>query len=317
MDMEPAEVPVLKRRLDALLARYDAAFLDSDPLGMVHAFPRPADREVAGFFAAMLAFGNAAGIRKTLERIFMRLGERPAERLRGFRLEKNGGIFRGIVHRWVRPPALDRLAHSVGAALRDHGSLEALFMAGYDPAEGTLHAALSKFRSSLMHGAEVGLPGMRGGTRASLGYLLPDPMAGSACKRFHLFLRWMIRPDDGLDLGLWRGVRTDQLTIPLDTHIARIGGLLGLSERKTPDRKMAEEITDALRRFEPADPVRYDFAICRMGILGHCPRRQDERLCARCPIQDVCRHWRNSPAARRPKAQEAVSPGAGVHLHDR
>ncbi|MDA1001146.1 MAG: TIGR02757 family protein [bacterium] len=272
------EASILKRRLDALRDHYDAAFLDSDPLGMVHAFSRPADREVAGFFAAALAFGNAVAIRKTLGKIFRRLGDRPAERLRTLPHGESGGLFRGIVHRWVRPSALDRLAHSVGGALRTHGSLEALFMEGYDPAEKTLHRALSVFRSRLLHGAEEGAPAMRKGTRAALCYLLPDPAAGSACKRFHLFLRWMVRPADGLDLGLWQGVRPDQLTIPLDTHIARIGGLLGLSERTTPNRKMAEEITDALRRFDPADPVRYDFAICRMGILGHCPRRRDDRL---------------------------------------
>jgi uncharacterized protein (TIGR02757 family) len=117
---------------------------------------------------------------------------------------------------------------------------------------------------------------------------LSDPASGSACKRLNLFLRWMVRPDDGLDLGLWAPVRPDQLVIPLDTHEARISRYLGLSDRRTVDWKMAVEVTEGLRRLDPSDPVRYDFALSRLGILDECPRRRDPVKCRRCPLVPVC-----------------------------
>ena len=116
----------------------------------------------------------------------------------------------------------------------------------------------------------------------------------------------MVRPDDGLDLGLWKTPKTHQLIIPLDTHIARIGRLLGLTDRKTPDLKMALEITRNLKRIDPVDPVRYDFAISRMGILKHCPSKRNVKLCAGCPLQDACRYWRRLPRRRKDAAMRAL-----------
>ncbi|MEK6709016.1 MAG: TIGR02757 family protein, partial [Nitrospinota bacterium] len=268
--LPPRHVPFLRARLEGLLRTYDASFLGSDPLGMVHAYRRDEDREVAAFFAASLAFGKAAAIRGSLARILGRLGDHPAGRLRGFEFHRDARLFDGLCHRWAGPSSLAALAHLTGAALREAGSLGALFMEGYDPAAPTLTGALAAFRRRLI---ELGasLPKK---VLGETGYLLPDPEGTSACKRLHLFLRWMVRPSDGLDLGLWKGPRPDQLLIPLDTHLARIGRLLGLTDRRTPGRRMAEEVTASLRLLDPADPVRYDFALSRLGILGHCPSRR-------------------------------------------
>lgn len=287
--------PLLRAKLEGLLRTYDAAFLGSDPLGLVHPYPEDADREVAAFFAASLAFGKAAAIRGSLTRILGRLGERPAGRLRGFEYGRDTGLFDGLCHRWAGPRSLAALSHLAGAALREAGSLGALFLEGYDPAAPDLLGALAAFRRRLL-GLGSALPAKALG---EIGCLLPDPGGPSACKRLHLFLRWMVRPNDGLDLGLWKGPRPDQLLIPLDTHLARIGRLLGLTDRRTPGRKMAEEITASLRLLDPSDPVRYDFALSRLGILGRCPSRRDARLCAGCPLQDSCRYWRRVAPQRK------------------
>ena len=104
----------------------------------------------------------------------------------------------------------------------------------------------------------------------------------------NLFLRWMVRPDDGVDLGVWRHVSPSQLIIPLDTHVSRIASYLGLTQRRTVDWRMAQEVTRRLRQIDPDDPVKYDFALCRLGILDACPRRRDPIKCAGCDLLSVC-----------------------------
>jgi uncharacterized protein (TIGR02757 family) len=117
----------------------------------------------------------------------------------------------------------------------------------------------------------------------------PDPARGGACKRLNLYLRWMVRPDDGVDLGLFGSVRPGQLVVPLDTHVSRISRYLGLTGRRTVDWKMAVEVTESLRRWDRDDPVRFDFALSRLGILDACPRRIDPERCAACSLVSVCR----------------------------
>ena len=302
--MRPADAALLKEKLDALARTYDKSYLATDPIGVAHAYEDAADREAAAFISAALAFGGAAAIRRSARRVLERLGPRPAAALRRLSPRKSARLFKGVRHRWVGPEALGLLALALGAALKSEGSLEALFLRGYRPEAETLQGALKAFRDALFGAlpARVSNPAVERGAR----YLLPDPAGGGACKRLHLFLRWMIRPADGLDLGLWKAPGTHQLVIPLDTHVARIGRLLGLTDRKTPDMRMALEITRSLRRIDPADPVRYDFAISRMGILRHCPSRRDVRLCAGCPLQDACRYWRRLPERRKEAARRAA-----------
>jgi uncharacterized protein (TIGR02757 family) len=121
-------------------------------------------------------------------------------------------------------------------------------------------------------------------------HILPDPGKGSAAKRLMLLLRWMIRPADGVDLGLWP-VPASVLLMPVDTHIQKLGYNIGLTDRSGASWKTAEEITAALRRFDPDDPVKYDFALCHLGMLQHCPSRRDPDRCAGCGVKPVCRHW--------------------------
>jgi len=104
----------------------------------------------------------------------------------------------------------------------------------------------------------------------------------------NLFLRWMVREDDGIDLGLLPPVRADQLVVPLDTHVSRISRYLGLTTRRTVDWKMAFEVTEGLKQIDARDPVRYDFALSRLGILDSCPRKVDRDCCAACSLVEVC-----------------------------
>jgi uncharacterized protein (TIGR02757 family) len=99
----------------------------------------------------------------------------------------------------------------------------------------------------------------------------------------------MVRSEDGIDCGVWTAVRPSQLVIPLDTHIARISSYIGLTDMRSPGWKMAVDITQSLRALHAEDPLRYDFALCHLGIAGDCPRRRDPIKCRRCPIQPVCR----------------------------
>jgi uncharacterized protein (TIGR02757 family) len=104
-----------------------------------------------------------------------------------------------------------------------------------------------------------------------------------------MWLRWMVRGPDAIDLGFWSEVGPARLTVPLDTHVHRLGRYLGLTGRRQADWRTAAEITAALRALDPADPLRYDFALAHMGISGQCPTRRVEAVCAACPIRGVCR----------------------------
>ena len=157
----------------------------------------------------------------------------------------------------------------------------------YVDAGGDIREGLARFIDLLrgtVHGAADGARGRHAG----IWHSLADPRRGSACKRWNLYLRWMVRPADGVDMGLWTGVDPAHLVIPVDTHVARIARFVQLTQRATPDWIMAEQITDALRVFDPRDPVKYDFAISRLGILNICRSKREISICSQCPLDPIC-----------------------------
>jgi uncharacterized protein (TIGR02757 family) len=119
-------------------------------------------------------------------------------------------------------------------------------------------------------------------------YLLADPSTGSATKRWYMLLRWLVRPDDGADLGLWQQVGASRLVLPLDTHTSRLSRWLGLTERKTVDYLAARQSTDVLARVNATDPVRFDMPLCHLGISGACEHRFVEPVCSACPLNGLC-----------------------------
>lgn len=260
----------LKDDLEELCLRYDRRFLDSDPVGIVRRYDDPADREIVGLIAAGLAYGRVASIRGSLESLLPRLGARPAQFVDSFDPQRDRSRFDDFVHRFTRGRDVALLLHLVRQAKARAGSLESFFLAGDgDPASPTIGPALDAFGVRLFAldagpFAPDGAVPHRDGVR----WLLPLPVAGSACKRSCLFLRWMVRPDDGVDCGVWTRLSRSRLVLPLDTHLLRVVRALGWTRRKSAGWPMALEVTAQLRLLDPDDPIRFDFALCRLGILG-------------------------------------------------
>jgi uncharacterized protein (TIGR02757 family) len=288
----------LREYLDRLASEYGPQYLHTDPIGAVRRFRDPDDREVAAFLAAGLAFGRVRIILQNLDQLWDRLDGRPAKTVDAW-TSRDAKRLQGFVHRWVPGQELALVLNALGKARRKHGSLRELFLKTYHPEDTDLSRSLSHFVLSLIGQKPFSdLP--RG-----VATFFPDPSRGGACKRLNLFLRWMVRPDDGIDLGLWAPVRPDQLVMPLDTHVSRISRYLGLTSRRTVDWKMAVEVTDRLRSFDSLDPVRYDFALSRLGILEACPRRVNPVLCAACSLVTVCTLGRETQAMH-PSTEAAV-----------
>jgi uncharacterized protein (TIGR02757 family) len=260
----------LLHALEELSRRYDRRFLDSDPVGIVRRFDDPKDREIVGLIAAGLAYGRVASIRGSLQNLLGRLGPRPSRFVASFDPARDAALFDGFVHRFTRGRDIALLLHLVRQVRERAGSLESFFVEGdLDPKTPTLGPALDSFGARLF--ALDARPFVRDGVvprRDGARWLLPLPAGGSACKRSCLFLRWMVRPDDGVDCGVWPRVSPSRLVLPLDTHLLRVVQALGWTRRKSPGWPMALEATARLRALDPADPIRFDFALSRLGILG-------------------------------------------------
>jgi len=267
----------LKPRLDALVEAYGPSHLENDPVSLVHRYDDPRDREVAGLMAAGLAFGSAKQILRSAGGMLDVLGDRPA---RAIRCPATLQRLHGLRHRWVSGEDVARVLAAVAGLGDEMGSLEAVFLAGWDPADEDVADAAGRFVRTIRDRCEDASRGAR--------YLLPDPATGSAAKRLCLYLRWMIRGPDGVDLGVWSGVPPSALLVPLDTHILRIARYVGLTERRTASLTTAREITRALARLDPDDPTRYDFALAHLGISKGCAHRRDPERCGACPLETIC-----------------------------
>ena len=279
----------LKARLDGLCERYDTAeALERDPLKVPLAYPAPLDREVAAFVAAHLAYGRVEPMIRAIRAALAPLGTRPATWLREHSVPAvREGLSSALASwSWRFHTGSDLAAWLLAWKRLDEESghgLEALLLPG--PGEAPDEAL-----SRLVQRLRVELPASYGSR-----FSLPDPLEGAACKRWRMFLRWMARTG-WPDLGLWTRYPVDRLIIPLDTHVARVSRFIGLTHRATPDGKMALEITRALCRLDPADPLRYDFALSHLGILGDCPGVRKRSTCAECPLYSVCRAGSESAA---------------------
>lgn len=164
-----------------------------------------------------------------------------------------------------------RLLWLAARALDEHGSLRALFLRGYEHSDSNLGPSLTRFVDALLAHEPRPQRSRSSARSAGVRHLLARPADGSACKRMNMFLRWAVRRDDGLDLGLWPEVSPSQLVVPLDTHTSRVARSLGLIRRATTDWRAAEQVTDALKRYDSEDPVRFDFALCHASMSGEWP----------------------------------------------
>jgi uncharacterized protein (TIGR02757 family) len=267
--------------LDGLLASFDrAAHRKNDPVDLVHGFTADADREVAGLVASSLAFGNVVSIRRSVRRVLDALGPSPSAAIDALSYEDLRDRLGGFVHRVYRGPDVARMLAGAAELRRQDGSIGDALDRHFRETHGDVREAFARLADRLR------------GPRPSRGlrHLVPDPRAGSACKRLMLYARWMSRPADGVDLGVWP-FPAARLVIPLDTHVHRIAKNLSLTRRNDASWRTAEEITSTLRRFDPDDPVKYDFAICHLGVSRACPSRRDPVVCDRCALRPICIRW--------------------------
>ena len=306
MTRAPRSLPAEARRaLDRLYRQYDRRRDIADPVHLVRRYTDPRDLEVAGFCAAALAFGRVASVVKSVGALLGAMGHSPAGFVRGFDPSRDTSAIGAITHRWARGTDLVALLWILRRLIETHGSIERAFLAGHDPGAEDVAGAIDRFAARAL--ATDGLDDVyraRDGAgtsgepvvapRRRVGYFFARPSKGSACKRFNLYLRWMVR-SDGLDVGAWTHVRPAQLIVPLDVHVIRVGQCLGLTRYRSPGFAMAREITGSLRCLDPNDPVKYDFALCHIGMLDQCGFRE-QRGNADCPLRDWCR-----PNPRRPR----------------
>jgi uncharacterized protein (TIGR02757 family) len=279
-----ARLTALGEALDGVRSRCD---LDdrrrNDPVEFVHRYADLHDQELVALVASALAFGNVKALRAKIEDALARIG--PAVALAADDPAALLARLRGWKHRVYRDEDLARLLQGARRVQRTSGSLGAA-LAHELTRTGDLREALSAWTGAIRREGGLDAPSSkRGGA-----HILPDPGKGSAVKRLMLLLRWMARPADGVDLGLWP-IPPAALLVPVDTHIHKLGKNLGLTRRNDVSWKTAEEITAGLRRFDPADPVKYDFSLCHLGMLQRCPSRRDPVRCEGCGVQSVCRHW--------------------------
>ncbi len=263
--MTPRRISALKAVLDRAYAEYDASWIEPDPVQFVWRYDRPEDREVVGLIASALAYGNVKQIKKSVETVLALLGPRPARAIDRLGAHETRESLRGFKHRFNDAVDVACLLVFIREMRRTKGSVEAFFAP--EGAVTDIRDALASFTLRALALSRDGLYG-RGQLPDAAGvrFFFPSPVDGSACKRMSLFLRWMVRADS-VDPGGWTRVPRSSLLVPLDAHIINVGRSARLTKRVSPGWKMAEEITAILRACDPEDPVRYDFALHRMGLF--------------------------------------------------
>jgi len=290
--------------LNALYAAFNHPHSALDPIQIVRRYDRVEDREIVAFLAAGLAFGRVASVMASVEALCAIMGPSPSRFVRAFDPAQDGAALRPLVHRWTRGEDLSGVLLILRRMLDTEGSLEAAFAAGLGGDDVDVGPALERFsaraRATDLRAAYKRLPASPGAH-----YFFSRPSTGSACKRLNLFLRWMAR-HDAVDPGGWSRVLPRQLVVPLDTHTIRAGRCLKFTRRVSPGWKMAVDITSALRALDPVDPVRYDFALCHLSMMGACgygTARGDTQ----CPLKGLCSPRvsapRRRPASRAPSAR--------------
>lgn len=243
----------LKTYLDEKVVQYNRSeFIESDPIQLVHQFSRKEDIEIAGLLISSIAWGKRSMIIKSGERILDIMGNAPYEFIENY----TANTLPDFVHRTFNAQDLDFFFRGIQGIYQRLGSMEAAF-APHPEFEGARGRIIS-FRNEMLQAEHE---------KRSEKHL-SDPSRNSAAKRLNMYLRWMVRNDgSGVDFGIWTGIPASELMIPLDVHTARVGAALGLLKRKQNDWKALEEIMGHLRKFDPKDPAKYDFALFGIGAF--------------------------------------------------
>jgi uncharacterized protein (TIGR02757 family) len=245
----------LKELLDAAYDRYACpGFITDDPIHIPRRFAQREDAEIIGFLTATIAWGQRRTIIANANKLVALFDEAPYD----FILHADATELKrldGFVHRTFNGVDLRHFIRGLRHVYAKHGGLEEAFLE--DGELGDMATAISRFKGRFFE------PRHQPRTQKHVA----DPGKGSNAKRINMYLRWMVRPDDrGVDLGLWKRITPAQLMVPLDVHTGRVGRELGLLKRTQDDWKAVEELTAALRAFDPKDPVKYDIALFALGV---------------------------------------------------
>jgi uncharacterized protein (TIGR02757 family) len=246
--------PRIVGQLEAVYGRYNRPeFIRPDPMQFLLDYADPNDREIVGLISSSLAFGTVKHILASVQTVLARVPE-PRAYLESATRDAIVRDFRDFQHRYVLGEHLSAMLWGAACAIREHGSLDRCFAACATESDQTIVPALETFARTLLKYSSM-----------EKNYLIPIPSRGSACKRWLMYLRWMIRCD-AVDLGGWNGTPPSKLIVPLDTHMFRIARALRLTKRNQANLVTALEVTAAFKTCVPDDPVRYDFALTRLGI---------------------------------------------------
>lgn len=243
--------------LDKKFSLYNThAFIETDPIQIPHAFSKKEDIEIAGFFAATLAWGQRTTIIKNSKKLMQLMDNAPYD----FILNANSSdlkSFDNFVHRTFQAVDCVYFIRALQHIYKKHKGLENVFTYGYFQ-DKTIFNALLEFRKTFFQ-----LPHLQRTEKH-----VANVYANASAKRLNMFLRWMIRNDDGgVDFGLWKGIPASALMLPLDVHTGNVARNLGLLVREQNDWKAVEEVTVNLRKFDATDPVKYDFALFGIGAF--------------------------------------------------
>lgn len=257
VDELPYEPTSLKIFLDEWAEKYNRPdFIPTDPISIPHLFSDKQDREIAGLFAATMAWGQRVTILKNARKLMEWMDFAPHEFILNH-TESDLKPFASFVHRTFNGDDCLFFISALQKIYTSYGDLESVFAEGLK-SSGDMPGAISHFRQVMLSADH--LPRSR--------KHLPDPQKGSAAKRLNMFLRWMVRRDNrGVDFGIWRSILPSQLLCPLDVHSGRTARTLGLLSRSQDDIQSVTELTYALKKMNPEDPVLYDFALYGLGVF--------------------------------------------------
>jgi uncharacterized protein (TIGR02757 family) len=248
----------LKDFLDQKVSEYNtSAFIELDPVSIPHRFSKKQDIEIAGFFAAILAWGQRKTIINKCGDLLAMMDNSPHDFVLNHS-EEDLKVFLNFKHRTFNDVDTLYFIHFFSWFYKENDSLENAFTIGWNPGIDVMEVLLKNFHQFFFQ-----LPEAPDRTKKHIA----TPERNSACKRLNMFVRWMVRSDSkGVDFGLWQKIKPYQLICPCDLHVDRVGRKLGLISRKQTDWQTAQELTGRLRQFDPMDPVKYDFALFGLGI---------------------------------------------------
>lgn len=251
--------PSLKDFLNRKTEEYNQpSFIKDDPVSIPHSFTRAADIEIAGFFAAVFAWGNRTIIIKKSRELMQAMDLAPHQ----FILQHTDNDLKKLLsfkHRTFNTTDLLYFIEFLKFHYSKHSSLEIAFTRGMEKDDATIENGLAGF-----HHYFFSLEDVPARTRKHIA----TPEKNSTCKRLNMYLRWMVRQDKcGVDFGIWKTISPVQLICPIDLHVARVAKRFNLLPRKQIDWQAAIELTTALRKLDPNDPVKYDFALFGLGVV--------------------------------------------------